>query len=65
MWYKERRQQDEARRKREQEARYERQLQFEASQEKLRKEQEVHSIKLMFSRFVSIASLTCVMQMTR
>lgn len=53
MWYKERRQQDEARRKREQEARYERQLQFEASQEKLRKEQEVHSIKHMFSRFVS------------
>lgn len=65
MWYKERRQQDEARRKREQEARYERQLQFEASQEKLRKEQEVHSIKHMFSRFVSIGSLTCVMQMTR
>ena len=63
MWYKERRQQDEARREREQEARYERQLQFEASQEKLRKEQEVHSIKHMFSRFVSIASLTCVMQM--
>lgn len=53
MWYKERRQQDEARRKREHEARYERQLQFEASQEKLRKEQEVYSVKHMFSRFVS------------
>lgn len=53
MWYKERRQQDEARREREQEARYERQIQFEASQEKLRKEQEVHSIKHTFFRFVS------------
>ena len=49
MWYQERRREEEARLAREKEARYQRQVQFEAAQKKLLQEQKVQRKELSYS----------------